>query len=419
MKARLLTGAGLLALSFSAAATNGYFSHGIGMKAKGMGGAGIAYPQDAVGAAMNPAGMGLIGKRVDVGLDWFRPDRGATISGSPIPGFDGNYDGNGAQNYLIPEFGIAWPVNPQLAVGVSLYGHGGLATEYSNSPFANPAFGGTNPGGVDLSQAFLAPTVAWKVVPNQSIGVSLNLAMQRFEAQGLQGFANPVFSSNPTKVTNNGHDTSLGWGLKLGWIGRFAPCTFGAMYQTKTYMSEFDDYAGLFADQGDFDIPSTWGVGAACPLQLATGRMTVAVDYQRINYSDVDAVHNPSAPLFAGTPLGTSGGPGFGWQNMNVFKLGLDWEVNQTWTVRAGWNYGKQPIRSQDAFINILAPGLVEHHFTLGATWKPQPNMDVTFGGMLAPQKKLSGPVPAPLGGGTTEIRLDEWSLGVAVGWRL
>ncbi|MCL4798354.1 MAG: outer membrane protein transport protein [Burkholderiales bacterium] len=414
MKARLLAGAGLLALSFSAAATNGYFSHGIGMKSKGMGGAGIAYPQDAVAMGINPAGAGLVGKRVDVGLDWFRPDRGASISGNGF-GLNGNYDGNGTQNYLIPEFGLAWPLNQQMTVGVALYGNGGLATEYSNSPFT--AFGGSSPSGVDLSQAFLAPTFAWKPVPTQSIGVSLNLAMQRFAADGLQPFV--PFSSNAAKVTNNGHDTSYGWGLKLGWIGKFAACTFGAMYQTKTYMSEFDDYAGLFADQGDFDIPSTWGVGAACPVQLATGRMTVAVDYQRINYSDVDAVHNPSALLFAGIPLGASGGPGFGWQDMNVFKLGLDWEVNQTWTVRAGWNYGKQPIRSQDAFINILAPGLVEHHFTLGATWRPQPNMDVTFGGMLAPQKKLSGPVPGPLGGGSTEIRLDEWSLGVAVGWRL
>ena len=38
----------------AALATNGYFSHGFGIKAKGMGGVGIALPQDAMAAATNP-----------------------------------------------------------------------------------------------------------------------------------------------------------------------------------------------------------------------------------------------------------------------------------------------------------------------------------------------------------------------------
>ena len=50
-----------LALSEAAYATNGYFSHGYGIKAEGMGGVGIALPQDTLAAATNPAGMGLIG----------------------------------------------------------------------------------------------------------------------------------------------------------------------------------------------------------------------------------------------------------------------------------------------------------------------------------------------------------------------
>jgi long-chain fatty acid transport protein len=40
-----------------------------------MGGVGIALPQDALAAATNPAGMGLIGDRIDLGATWFRPIR--------------------------------------------------------------------------------------------------------------------------------------------------------------------------------------------------------------------------------------------------------------------------------------------------------------------------------------------------------
>jgi long-chain fatty acid transport protein len=406
--------AGALAPSLSGA-TNGYFTHGYGLKAKGLAGAGVAFPQDSLAGATNPAGIGLVGTRVDIGIDWFQPDRGAAISGSPLPGLNGGYSGNGTPNFWIPELGAAWAVNPQWSVGLAVYGHGGMNTTYNQNPFG--ALGGSNPGGVDLSQMFVAPTVAWKPVPTQAFGVSVYYAYQIFAAYGLEGFANPVFSTSPARVTNQGDDTSSGWGIRVGWIGTFAACRFGATYQTKTNMSRFKKYEGLFADAGDFDIPSTYGVGAACPI--APG-LTLALDYQRINYSDVNAVHNASAPLFAGARLGSANGPGFGWQDMNVFKLGASWVVNPNLTLRGGWSYGKQPIRSADAFINILAPGVVEHHFTAGVTWRQpaMPNLEFTVGAMYAPKKTVTGPIPAILGGGQAEIRLSEWLLGFAAGWR-
>jgi long-chain fatty acid transport protein len=71
----------LLLTATTASATDGYFAHGYGVKSKGMGGVGIALPQDALAAATNPAGMGLIGDRVDIGVTWFRPTRETEISG--------------------------------------------------------------------------------------------------------------------------------------------------------------------------------------------------------------------------------------------------------------------------------------------------------------------------------------------------
>ena len=55
----------------AANATDGYFQPGYSVKANGMGGVGIALPQDALAAATNPAGMALIGNRVDGGLSLF------------------------------------------------------------------------------------------------------------------------------------------------------------------------------------------------------------------------------------------------------------------------------------------------------------------------------------------------------------
>ncbi len=60
-----------------ALATDGYFSHGYGMKGKGRGGASTAMTTDAFGGANNPATMVFVGNRIDLGIDWFRPERSA------------------------------------------------------------------------------------------------------------------------------------------------------------------------------------------------------------------------------------------------------------------------------------------------------------------------------------------------------
>ena len=65
----------------SAQATNGYFSHGYGMKAAGMGGVATALAQDSFGGANNPASMVWAGSRMDIGATWFRPIRDAERSG--------------------------------------------------------------------------------------------------------------------------------------------------------------------------------------------------------------------------------------------------------------------------------------------------------------------------------------------------
>jgi long-chain fatty acid transport protein len=401
-------------LPFAAHATTGYFSHGYGLKAKGMGGVGIALPQDALAAATNPAGMALIGNRMDLGVDWFAPDRGAEIVGNAFPGVNGSYDGSDTASFLIPEFGYNRMINPNLALGVSVFGNGGMNTDYKTSPFTG--FGGGSPAGVDLMQLFVAPTVAYKTGAH-AFGVSLNLAYQRFEANGLQPFAG--FSSDPSNLTNRGYDDATGWGVRVGWTGQMTPrLTLGATYQTETRMSKFDKYRGLFADGGEFNIPENYGIGMALK---ATPRLTVAVDIQRINYGDIPAVGNPMDCLFTGCQLGGPNGAGFGWRNTTVYKVGLAYEWSPSLTLRGGFVNLKQPIPSSQTLFNILAPGVVENHLTLGATWQLSPQSELTVAYMHAFENEVNGSrsiPPAGFGGGEANLRMDQNSLGVAWGWK-
>jgi len=410
-KALLATAVTAALVPAAAFATTGYFSHGYGMKAKSMGGVGIALPQDSLAAATNPAGMALIGNRMDLGLDWFRPDRGAEIVGNPM--LSGTYDGNGASDFLIPEFGFNRMLDPNLAVGISVYGNGGMNTEYTTSPFA--AIGGSSPAGVDLSQLFIAPTIAWKT-GGHAFGASLNLAYQRFQARGLQPFA--MFSSDPANVTDRGYDTSTGWGVRVGWTGQVTPSvTLGATYQTKTQMGKFDKYKGLFAEQGGFDIPENYGVGVAWK---AGSGLTLAADVQQINYGDVASVGNPVDCLFTGCQLGADNGAGFGWQNTTVYKIGASYEWSRSLTLRGGYVTLKQPIPASQTLFNIVAPGVVENHVTLGATWQVSNQSELTVGYMHAFENKVNGAgsIPPSMGGGEANLRMSQDSLGIAWGWK-
>jgi long-chain fatty acid transport protein len=407
-----------LLLATPAQATNGYFAHGYGVKASGMAGAGIALPQDAIAAAMNPAGMAMLGNRLDFGLTWFHPERQSQLVGSPLP-FNGTvYEGNESSDFFIPEFGYNQMLNNAMSLGISVYGNGGMNTDY-DKPF--PLFGSTRPG-VDLAQLFIAPTLGYKITPEHAVGVSLNLAWQRFKSYGLENFTAPSgpqqFSAYPANVTNNGYEDSYGYGFRIGYLGQFTPnFALGVTYQSKTWMTELDKYKGLFAEQGGMDIPANYGIGIAVTPMAG---LTVAFDVLRIEYSGIKSVNNPLLPNLFQAQLGTDGGAGFGWQDVTAYKLGVQYAINPQWTVRGGYNYGKQPIPSDQTFFNFLAPGVVEDHWTLGATWTLANKSELSFSFMYAPTVKVNGEnsIPPAFGGGNINLQMKEMSFGMAYGWR-
>jgi long-chain fatty acid transport protein len=168
-----------------AMATNGYFAEGYGAKADGVAGASIAFAQDSLAVASNPAGLIAVDDAFDVGVDLFLPQRSATLAQR---GTSTSFDGDGVSAFYIPNIGFAHHLTPDLAVGVALYGNGGMNTDYGVNPFER--FGASGPAGVDLEQAFLSPAIAYNLGAGQSVGVAVNLAYQRFKAKGIGLFSN-------------------------------------------------------------------------------------------------------------------------------------------------------------------------------------------------------------------------------------
>ncbi len=315
-------------------ATNGYFAHGYSTKEKGLAGAGTAFSQDAMAAATNPAGMAFVGERMDIGAALFSPSsRGYKVTGSPpVPGgvgvtvidfgtggcsasfqpfgptgpcappFSVNPGSVDSDNdfFLIPHFAYNWQLGSDKTAGISIYGNGGMNTEYKNGSATLPD-ASTNPllpiesldgtfgdgtAGVNLEQLFFNISFSKKLNSKHAVGASLIVAAQRFSAQGLGNFGQ--FSLDSDNLTSNRNSTSIGAGLKVGYQGEVKKgIRVGVSYQSKISMGEFDDYKGLFAEGGDFDIPSTYNIGASFDVG-ASG--VIVADIQRIIYSDVAAI---------------------------------------------------------------------------------------------------------------------------------
>jgi long-chain fatty acid transport protein len=407
----------------SAFATDGYFPHGYGMKALGMGGASVAMTDNAFAGANNPATAAFSGGRYDLGVNMFMPKRGASRTGAAMTG-DQSSDSN---IFAVPEFGYNRQISPSTAVGLTVYGNGGMNTDYASTgvgcqqgqtQYSGNMLCGTSRLGVNLMQLIVAPTVAYKLSETSAVGISPLLVYQQFKASGLQAFAgNSAWTGQQTVSTNttdNGNDSSTGVGVRLGYTASLSDTVrFGASYSPKIDMSRFKKYSQLFAESGDFDIPENYALGLAIQV---TPKLLLAMDYQFIGYSGVKAIGNS---MMQGGPLGAVNGPGFGWADAKVTKVGAEWKYNGNLTLRAGYNHTNNPVSGANVTFNIIAPGVVTDHYTVGATYVLDRSSEVTFAYMYAPKNTVTGTSAMTNQMVLTEtIRMSQQSLGVQYSWK-
>lgn len=439
-------------------ATNGYQLIGFGAKSRAMGGTGVANNVGGMAAAYNPATMIDSGTRFDIGAELFIPPRAVTHESGLLGYTDerSNHD-----LFLIPSMGGVYQWDEKTALGFAFIG-AGLKTEYNqtvNSDSCKSVNAGGVPGylpggcpptfydpnitvtpateaGVELLQMQFIPSVAYKVHKHHTFGASLVLAAQFFRAEGLGAFEDLGFTAKPGDLSDMGWEHAWGGGYRLGWLGSFIDerLKLGVNYSSRVWMDKFQRYQNLFAEQGDFDIPESYSVGIAYDF---SPKFTATFDVRRVKYSDVASIANPGPavdqavtgnffPLCPGVDkttckLGGANGLGFGWTDQTIYKLGVDWAVNEKWNARAGWNYAKSPIPDDQVLFNMLAPATPEHHLTVGAGYFFTENVTLDANFMLAFLNTIKGPTAfgpagAPVSGSNASIAMRQFSLGATLG---
>lgn len=412
----------LQAVALPAGATEGYFQYGYGARQKALAGAGVADGRDATAAALNPAGLVHAPVELTLSGTLFSPRRGFTGSGAPGLTPDGVSDSD--NNYFpIPNLAFTYRDHglPFVdVIGVTVYGNGGMNTDYAASagspvcgffppnPGAGPfCFGKT---GVDFEQAFLSVAFAKTLAPGLSVGVAPILARQTIKLEGLQAFGGG--SIDPARVTNQGTDVSYGGGVRAGLEWAVAPnFRIGVAGNSRIFMNAFEKYRGLFAEQGDFDVPASLQAGVAYDV---TPNLTLLADYKRIWYSSIASIANPSTNTAL---LGSDAGAGFGWQDIDIIKVGAEWRNLGNLTLRAGYAYNTSPLQSRDVLFNVLAPAVVQHHITGGFEYVWSRDLSIEVTGAYIPEANLSG-TEANFPGHTIDLNMHQWEATLGLKYR-
>ncbi len=412
-------------LAGKAAASNGMNAPGTGAVQLGMAGAGTALASDASATLRNPAAgawlgntrtaelgiaspeggyrAGPVGDNAPFGLLDLKPGRNTTVTGVfPIPSF--------ARNWRLDDrTAVGWGVS---ASGLKALSDGGSATlargvptldarcdgDFGGgqplSPFSDPAGLCGNSGrtlGVDLTQVLVSAHWAYRIVPSLSVGIAPVIAAQQLEVRGLGAFA--AFSNDPERTTNRGFDYSYGGGARIGVLWELGHGVgIGAAYQTRLYQTQFDEYHGAIIG-GSLDFAPVINVG----LQFhVTDGHRLFLDYEQVRYGDIRPLANRVEPqrftdgcfvprLFTRNQenppdldacLGATGGPGFGWDTINVYKIGYQGGRDRlTW--RAGFSWGGNPLVRDQTLPKVFAPAITDRHAALGLSWKLSPQLEL------------------------------------------
>ena len=103
---------------------------------------------------------------------------------------------------------------------------------------------------------------------------------------------------------------------------------------------------------------------------------------------------------------------------MTTHKFGIAWNgtAASPWTFRAGVSHGQNPVESSEVLFNVLAPGVIERHFTFGSSYRMQNGRELSVMLMYAPEEQVKGrnsfdPTQ------TIELRMHQFELEFGLSW--
>ncbi len=389
----------------------GHIMQGVGSVNMSMGGAATAQPLDISGALQwNPAAISVFDNKIlnfDVGAFFSSPELSSTygpFSGttkddrgvSPMPalsyvyGKEGSKHTFGVSAFGISGFGVTFPQNVNYPQDRQGNPNPNFDPTQPVNPISFPQLAGGF-GHLESDYMLLQVGFAWayELTNELSIGIqpTINYA-------ALELAPNPLASPSQTlgyPVSDNA--SAIGFGAQFG-IFYNSPSGFklGASYKT-TQKFEDLEFKNTYLDGSaapdnsfNMDYPAilSFGVG------YSKGDIDFAIDYRYVDYENTAGFEDK------GWTIGDNGFPtgsveGFGWKNISIISVGLQYKGIEKLPLRIGYTYSGNPIDDELAFFSIPATAVIENAFQFGTSYPISDNF------------KLNGVFHYGTSGGKTE----------------
>ncbi len=407
---RKLVGSTLLAsavLATSALATNGDNMIGVSPASRAMGGIGVGMPTGKTDAIFrNPAWMNTQkGFNVSFGGILFLPNvKGRSKQGTS----DSGYVKSDADTFTIPEVAIVNQISDDVTIGIGAFGVSGMGVDYRNKSqlLANMH--------TSLQFMRIIPAISYKISDNLSIGGALDFAWGSLDLGA-------VMSGGTYLNRGGGQSQDYGIGAQLGIAYNMNDFIYlGFNYQSSIKMK----YEKVFDSDGngsyeDLKLEQPQEVAAGIGIR-PVDNLKLGFDVRWINWSDADGYKQ------------------FKWKDQWVFAIGGEYKIDKLY-LRAGYNYGKSPIRSKNnldpvtpknkipdftarfsdfqvEWFNLIGfPAITEHHITLGAGYQFTKNFSLAVSYVHAFEKKVES--TATGGAALAGAKNSQDSIGVGLEW--
>jgi hypothetical protein len=248
-----------------------------------------------------------------------------------------------------------------------------------------------------LQRYIVAPSVSHKWGENSAFSVSAIFAYERFAGLGL-GVDSVSVQDNAWGSNAFGNAQPYGLRTTYGSYGLGMRVDFNNAvterlswqvgYQSRVNMDAFNNYRGVYAEPGSFDIPASANVGLGYAI---TPDFKLDAGVQRVMYSNIAPFTSNALPTRFLVLLGSNIAPVFAWQDLDVYSVGMTFRdpTNSVWSLH--YSTREQPLPTSRLLQNALEPYLSSHDVELGFAHAFTENSNFRFAATYAPTEFVLG----------------------------
>lgn len=264
-----------------------------------------------------------------------------------------------------------------------------LAGDSPNTTSAFGALHGFDSPGIGLVRQQLATGIQGAISERSMVSASVLLVNQQFASFGLGTEAVDEYSAAQIAAG----ESSVGTGVRVGFHQQMSErFSWSTDVQSRINMESFQNYRGVFADPGNFDIP---GQASVTARWTPTPRFDLALSAERIFYSDLVAFSSSALPVRFLALLGDGTSPEFKWQDLNVLVADAGLRLGESNRISLRYSTQQQPDPTSALLRGMLAEGATDTNFALGFEHRSERFGRLRLAGSYAPSTAFFGNISA------------------------